>query len=305
MNAKSSLLEERDGAGEAPYGRKPLPERGLGGCSGYPPYLCPMPFFTDQLNRTITILSPPARIVSLVPSQTELLHSLGLEQEVVGITKFCVHPKEWHQTKERIGGTKNVNLQKVRSLQPNLVIANKEENTREQIEELAEEFPVWVSDVNTLGEALEMIRQIGAIVHRKAAAETLASAIQTAFDKLVIPAKKLRIAYLIWKDPYMTVGGDTFIHHLLQKAGFQNVFSSLQRYPVITVEELQDVNCDLLFLSSEPYPFQQNHLAELQDLLPAIRILLVDGELFSWYGSRLLQAPAYFQKLQAQSGLVL
>jgi len=195
-----------------------------------------MPVYTDQLQRAVAIPFPPQRIVSLVPSQTELLHALGLENEVVGITKFCVQPKEWHQTKERIGGTKNINLQKLRSLRPDLVIANKEENTREQVEELAKEFPVWISDVNNLADALSMINSLGEITGKQQTANELLSAIKIAFAQLQTLHPTPRVAYLIWKDPYMTIGGDTFIHHLLQQAGFQNVFASRQRYPVITLE---------------------------------------------------------------------
>lgn len=257
-----------------------------------------MPFFTDQLNRTIEMASPPQRIVSLVPSQTELLYHLGLEEEVIGITKFCVHPQKWFRQKQRVGGTKNVDLEKVAALQPDLVIANKEENVKAQIEELAKNFPVWVSDVNTPQDAYAMMQSIGEITGRKNTAESLVHQIRDNFSQLQTPDKKLQTAYLIWKDPYMTVGGDTFIHQMLEAAGMTNLFADRLRYPAITLDELQAVNCQLLLLSSEPYPFQQKHVDELQQQLPSTTVLPVDGELFSWYGSRLLQAPAYFQQLQ-------
>lgn len=263
-----------------------------------------MPFFTDQLNRTIELTAKPTRIISLVPSQTELLYDLGLETEVVGITKFCVHPERWFREKTRIGGTKNIHLKKVASLQPDLIIANKEENVQEQVEALAQQFPVWVSDVNTLTDAYAMIQAIGEITGKAEPAKAIVEKIQTQFSQFQIPNPKPQTAYLIWKDPYMTVGSDTFIHHLLEAAGFQNVFVQKKRYPVVTIEELQKSRCPYIFLSSEPYPFQQKHADELAQQLPHTQIILVDGEMFSWYGSRLLKAPAYFRRLQQQIGLM-
>jgi ABC-type Fe3+-hydroxamate transport system substrate-binding protein len=260
-----------------------------------------MPTFIDQLSRTVEIPFPPKRIISLVPSQTELLSDLGLEEEVIGITKFCVHPQKWFREKQRIGGTKNVHLQKIISLQPDLIIANKEENVKEQIEELATHFPVWVSDVNNLKDAYGMMQSIGEITNRKEAVQKLTTNIRHNFTHLPTPNIQLPTAYLIWKNPYITVGGDTFIHHLLETAGFQNLFADQQRYPQISIEDLKRANCRLLLLSSEPYPFKQKHVVELQEHLPDTKILLVDGEMFSWYGSRLLQAPAYFQNLQVAS----
>lgn len=263
-----------------------------------------MPLFTDQLNRIIELTAKPARIVSLVPSQTELLYDLGLETEVVGITKFCVHPERWFREKTRIGGTKNIHLEKVASLQPDLIIANKEENVQEQVEALAQQFPVWVSDINTLTDAYAMIQAIGKITGKAEAAKAVVEKIQTQFSQLQATNDKPKTAYLIWKDPYMTVGSDTFIHHMLEAAGFQNVFAKQERYPAVTIEALQETNCQCIFLSSEPYPFQQKHVEELRFNFPNTQIILVDGEMFSWYGSRLLKAPAYFRKLQQQIGLM-
>ena len=239
----------------------------------------------------------PRRIVSLVPSQTELLYSLGLNNEVAGITKFCIHPESWFRSKPRIGGTKNVHIDRVHSLQPDLVIANKEENVKEQVETLAEQYPVYISDVNNLDDACAMIRDIGAMTGTTEKAAALATTIQTSFQALTPLSPALRTAYLIWKNPYMTIGNDTFIHYMLSRCGLQNVFSDHTRYPAVTAEELQAANCEVLLLSSEPYPFRQQHIDELQEQLPLTKIMLVDGEMFSWYGSRLLQAPAYFDEL--------
>jgi ABC-type Fe3+-hydroxamate transport system substrate-binding protein len=256
-----------------------------------------MPSFTDQLDRTIILPGIPQRIVSLVPSQTELLYDLGLEAETVGITKFCVHPESWFRNKKRIGGTKNVHLDIVHSLQPDLIIANKEENVKEQVEALAAQYPVWISDVNNLEDACNMIHDLGIITGKTAKAIEIAKEVQQRFTQLQSLSPTLRTAYLIWKNPYMTIGNDTFIHYMLSQCGLQNVFADRTRYPAVTVEELQAATCQVLLLSSEPYPFKQQHIDELQNQLPGTRILLVDGEMFSWYGSRLLQAPGYIDAL--------
>jgi ABC-type Fe3+-hydroxamate transport system substrate-binding protein len=239
----------------------------------------------------------PKRIISLVPSQTELLHYLGLEQETVGITKFCIRPKEWYRTKTKIGGTKTLNIAAIKKLGPDLIIANKEENVKEQVEELAAEFNVLVTDVNNIADALQMITNIGRLTHKEAQAEDLISMIRLAFLKMHKAVPAINTAYLIWNKPYMTVGGDTFINDILKSAGFKNIFAHKSRYPVITVDELQQNDCRLLLLSSEPYPFKQKHIDELQRQLPQTKILLADGEMFSWYGSRMLLAVDYLNRM--------
>lgn len=241
----------------------------------------------------------PKRIVSLVPSQTELLYTLGLNERVVGITKFCVHPEEWFRSKQRIGGTKNINIDKILSLQPDLVIANKEENVKDQVEALAKRVPVLVTDINNLQQALGMIRDIGEITRTEEKAGELIEAIGKNFKALAdeVPVEKKTCAYLIWKDPYMTVGHDTFIHHMLQYCGFTNAFEHLARYPEVSVADMRAKGCEYILLSSEPYPFAEKHIHELNRELPQSKIILVDGEMFSWYGSRLLEAAEYFRRL--------
>ncbi|GAC1440582.1 MAG: helical backbone metal receptor [Sediminibacterium sp.] len=233
-----------------------------------------MLYFQDQMYRTIALPGIPQRIVSLVPSQTELLYSLGLTDEVVGITKFCVHPAEWYRTKTRIGGTKSINATLVASLRPDLILANKEENVKEQIETLAEIAPVWISDINDFEGALQMMQQTGTMT-----------------------SKQTEAGKLITSIPYMTVGGDTFISDMLDKCGLQNAFADQKRYPEITTTDLLLKKPKLILLSSEPYPFRQKHIDELSKVLPNTRILLADGEMFSWYGSRMLLATDYFRQL--------
>jgi ABC-type Fe3+-hydroxamate transport system substrate-binding protein len=269
-----------------------------------------MPVFTDQIGRSIALSHIPKRIISLVPSQTELLYSLGLEESVVGITRFCVHPQTWFRRKSRIGGTKAIDPVRVDALQPDLIIAGREENERPQIEALAERYPVWVSDVKTCADALAMIRSVGRITGTSTAADTLAveiahrfAALDAAFNSPAdtqsshVTAARPRVAYLIWKDPWMAAGGDTFIHDMLTYAGFTNVFEDKDRYPELDLSDLAGADITIL-LSSEPYPFRDRHIHEVKESLPQARVKLVDGEIFSWYGSRLLLAPAYFRQLR-------
>ncbi|SEM66531.1 ABC-type Fe3+-hydroxamate transport system, substrate-binding protein [Chitinophaga rupis] len=259
----------------------------------------------DQLHNEVSIPARPRRIISVVPSQTELLYHLGLEEEVVGITKFCVHPEEWFRNKTRIGGTKTLDLDKIRALQPDLIIANKEENQQEQITALQMEFPVWVSDIHTLDEALQMIRRVGEITGYAKQGLALSMQIQEQFKGLheALPVTELHAAYFIWRNPWMVAGGDTFIHHMLAACGLTNVLADMPRYPAVTLEELTTLFKDvppaqqLILLSSEPYPFKEQHIAEIQAVLPGAQIRLVDGEMFSWYGSRLLEAPEYLREL--------
>ena len=256
-----------------------------------------MAIYKDQAGKIITLLSTPARIISLVPSQTELLYDLGLDKKVIGITKFCVHPQQWFRNKTRIGGTKSIHIEQVKALEPDLIIANKEENVKEQVDELAALFPVWTSDISNLQQALQMISSIGEITGTSAKAQAMISMINNRFDQLSVQQPVIRTAYLIWQKPYMTIGGDTFINDMLTRCGFENVFKEQLRYPSITIEDIKSSNCQLLLLSSEPFPFKQNHAEELQKQLPLTKIMLADGEMFSWYGSRLLLAPAYFRSL--------
>lgn len=252
--------------------------------------------FKDQMQRTIRLGHVPERIVSLVPSQTELLYDLGLGDRVVGITKFCIHPEEWFRSKTRVGGTKNVDIAKVMALQPDLIIGNKEENQKEDILALEKLAPVWMSDIYTIDDSLAMIKDLGAILKVEDKAEALQHTIRSEFESLQPLKKAASVLYLIWKDPYMAVGPNTFVHHILtHHLGFTNA-TNQERYPVLELSDFQP-SPEYIFLSSEPYPFKDKHIDELQVLYPSAKIMLVDGEYFSWYGSRLVGAPAYFTQL--------
>jgi ABC-type Fe3+-hydroxamate transport system substrate-binding protein len=251
--------------------------------------------FIDQLGTSVTITYPPKRIISLVPSQTELLYSLGLESEVVGITKFCVHPKHWKSAKTIVGGTKEFRFDVIDALQPDLIIGNKEENYEEGIVQLREKYPVWMSDIVSFEDSLSMIEHVGELTNKIEAAKKLKESIVSQFSALQTLQSE-KVLYLIWRKPWMAAAKNTFIDSMLGKMGLQNALTT-SRYPELIDDEIRELNPSLVFLSSEPYPFKQKHVEELQEIFPTAKILLVDGELFSWYGSRMLLAPKYFGSL--------
>ena len=235
------------------------------------------------------------KIISLVPSITETLFDFGLTtDEVIGRTKFCIHPSDLVKNVEVIGGTKNLNIEKIRSLKPDLIIANKEENEKLQVEELMKDFKVWVTDIETLEDNEDFISDLGTLLNKENLALDFNQKIASVFTDIKVSASK-KVAYLIWKNPFMTVGSDTFINEVLVRSGFENLFKDRTRYPEISVEDLKDA--DLIFLSSEPFPFQQKHIDELQLELPNKKIVLVDGEAFSWFGTHLMKVGEYLQEL--------
>lgn len=239
----------------------------------------------------------------MVPSQTELLYALGLDEEVKGITKFCVHPPHWLKEKQRIGGTKNPNLPAIKALKPDLIVANFEENRKEDIEVLAREFPVWVTDVTNLDTAIQMIADLGKLLHKEKQALELGNKIlslKASKGHFLKNKKVLNAAYLIWKKPYMTIGGDTFINSMLLEAGMKNVFEGEKRYPEISLEDRGLKQAELILLSTEPYPFSHKDLEEMKEIFPQKEVLIVDGEMFSWFGSRILKAIPYLSGLRTR-----
>ncbi len=253
---------------------------------------------TDQTGRQVSFNFPPKRIISLVPSQTELLFDLGLEENIVGITRFCIHPKEKVGQVAKIGGTKRFNLDKIHELKPDLLIANKEENYREGIEELEKHYPVWISEIYTLDDAYAMMREIGRITNRSNERAALIKQLKASFLEWLPLNNELTAAYFIWRKPYMVAASGTFIDNMLGVFGVQNVFAHLTRYPEIEPELLKALQPDFIFLSSEPYSFNEKHFDEFKEFSPNSKVVLVDGEMFSWYGSRLKKAPVYFEKLK-------
>lgn len=261
-----------------------------------------MKTLTDQIGFQHSFEATPLRIVSLVPSQTELLFDLGLEEQIVGITKFCVHPLHFKSTKEIVGGTKKVNVNKIAALQPDIVICNKEENTIEIVEELRKICSVWVTDVRTIEDNLRMITDFGQLFNCRVEAQKWLDKLRFALEdfKSYIKEKPIqKVAYFIWKDPYMVAGADTYIDQILKLNHFENSYGNRSRYPEIELRKIRlEGDPALVFLSSEPYPFKEEDAFEIGRFTHHAKTVFVDGEMFSWYGSRLLKALAYFKKLQ-------
>lgn len=238
------------------------------------------------------------KIISLVPSITEALFDFGLDEtEIIGRTKFCIHPEEKVKKVEVVGGTKNLNIKKIKNLNPDLIIANKEENVKEQIEELMKDFKVWVTEIDDLDDNRKFLTDLGALLNKKETAEKFNKKIDQIFSELRTKRKK-KVAYLIWKDPYMTVGSDTFINHILEAIGLENIFSNRTRYPEINLNELK--SSEYVLLSTEPYPFKEKNIEELQKEIPQCQFKIVDGEAFSWYGTHLAKREDYFKNLQKE-----
>lgn len=255
--------------------------------------------FHDQMGRKVDITGSPQKIVSLVPPITELLFDLGLGDKLVGRTKFCIHPKGKVDKVPSIGGVMGLNYHRIEESKPDLILASREENGKQEINEIAKLLPVWVSDVRNLADALEMIQIIGTICGVEEKAKEIAEKIETEFEKLSeIPEEVINAVYLIWKNPLYTVGGDNFTNDMLKRVGIRNVFEDKnEAYPIVTGKEIRDRKPDYIFLPSEPYPFTKDDVQEFRGKFPKVEIKQVDGEYFSWYGSHLLKAPSYFKQL--------
>ena len=256
----------------------------------------------DQIGTEHKFTTLPKRIVSLVPSQTELLYDLGLEDSVVGITKFCIHPLHFKATKAIVGGTKNIKFDVILALQPDIIICNKEENTKEIVEQLSAICPVWVTDIYTIEDNLKMIQGFGELFNKKTEAQKWISKIESAqqdFEEFIRDKPIKKVAYFIWANPYMVAGNNTFINHLLKLNNFQNIYENKDgRYPEVNLEKIiEEGNPDYLLLSSEPFPFKEEHAVEIGQFTIKAKAIFVDGEMFSWYGSRLLKAFTYFKLL--------
>ena len=253
----------------------------------------------DQINQSLVFDKTPQRIVSLVPSQTELLVDLSLRENIQGVTKFCIHPESLRQSSTVVGGTKQVHFDKIKALNPDIILCNKEENTKEMVEELRAIAPVHVSDIKTIEDNLDLIEQYGILFKREQEALQLTSRISKRYIAFKIAMESYdfkKAGYFIWRKPYMAVGAETFINTMLEICRFKNVFTTFEgRYPEIDVKGMPEM--DALLLSSEPYPFSEQHIEELK-LYTAAVIVLVDGEYFSWYGSRILKAFDYFEQLR-------
>lgn len=233
------------------------------------------------------------RIISLVPSITETLIDLAPEM-VIGRTKFCIHPADFVKKLPVVGGTKNFHPEKVRELRPDLVIVNKEENEKEPVEELMKDLNVMVTNIENLDDNYKLIRELGEIVGQQKKAEEICQKTIRIFEENHLK-QSIRTGYMIWRKPYMTVGGDSFVNHILETLGFINIFNDRKRYPEIELKELDET--ELIILSTEPYPFSEKHIPEFSSELPDKKIIVADGEAFAWFGSRLSKLEDFYKNL--------
>lgn len=255
---------------------------------------------TDQIGQEHIFENTPERIISLVPSQTELLCDLGLEEKIVGVTKFCVHPFYLKEIKKVIGGTKQVHIDKIKALQPDIIIANKEENTIEIFEQLKDICPIWVTDIVSLDDNNQMINDFGVLFNRRTDAKKWIDKIKFAqkdFMNFVKDKPVYDVAYFIWRNPFMVAGNNTFINELLKINKFSNIYANREeRYPEIVINRIKlEGDPELVFLSSEPYPFKEEHAFEIGRHTHHGKTIFVDGEMFSWYGTRVVKAFEYFK----------
>jgi ABC-type Fe3+-hydroxamate transport system substrate-binding protein len=242
------------------------------------------------------------RIVSLVPSQTELLHDLGLEDQVVGITKFCVHPYHYKSIKLIVGGTKQIKIDKIKDLNPDIILCNKEENTKEIVEACRSICEVHVSELYNIQDTLELIRYYGERFNTRTRAVNICEKINRNLNDFKIYIKDkptIKVAYFIWRNPWMVAAKGTFIQHLLELNKFENIYANLERYPEVDINKIQqEGDPEVVMLSSEPYPFKDEHAFEIGRVAHHPKTIFVDGEYFSWYGSRLIKAFDYFKSIR-------
>jgi ABC-type Fe3+-hydroxamate transport system substrate-binding protein len=254
---------------------------------------------SDDIGLKVELERPPARVVSLVPSWTQTLFALGAGEMVVAATRFCVEPAEALAGIPRVGGTKNPNLREIVKLKPDLVIANAEENRREDIERLRElGVPVLTTYPRTVPGAVESILRLGRALDREAQAAALAREITLSVSGIeaglgVWSKLRLRAFCPIWKKPWMTFNADTYAHDVLRMMGFNNVFASAgERYPRTTVEEAVEHRPDIVLLPDEPYEFDHDDLEEMKAMLPVAlgrRVLLISGRDLHWYGVHMVE----------------
>lgn len=249
----------------------------------------------DDLSRDVIFSYPPQKIVSLCPSITETLFAIGAGELLVGRTDYCVHPQTKIRKIPAVGGTKNFRIDEIVALNPDLIIAEKEENPKNKILKLHDQIPVFVFSVESFNDALAMIAKLGELTGKEKESYDLLNRVRHAFED-IRPEGTQTAAYLIWEKPLMAAGNNTFINAMMEKAGFRNIFAERpERYPKITVRDLMDKKPETLILSTEPCTYTEADVKRYRQLLPNTNVILINGELFSWYGARMLKAAEFIQ----------
>ncbi len=254
---------------------------------------------TDDLGRTFSFKKPPRRIISLCPSVSETLLDLGLEGFLAGRTDYCIHPQNKIESIPGVGGPKSVSIQLLQSLCPDIIIAVKEENDKKTLENLAAlNYKCFIFDVNNFSDALNMIEKIGVIFNVEDRAQTMTEGIKKGFEGIGQVLKKLNFIYMTWSSPYIAAGTGNYINSLITGLGFNNCLSKhINRYVRLSLGELKKLSPDIVFLPSEPYNYTLYDKLKFEKIFPSARAVLVDGEMFCWYGSRMLKAAPYIKNL--------
>lgn len=254
--------------------------------------------FTDDMKEEIQMEDYPHKIISLCPSVTETLVKLGLKNQLTARTNYCYRPEGDVEGIKKIGGPKSIDMEAVDSTEPDLIIAVKEENDRQQIEKLREKHIVFVFDVNTYTEALDMIIRMGELMGKQEKAVEMADNIDKAFANIPQLKTPLTFLYLVWKDPLIAAGKRTYINNVLTSHGFSNCLDTfIQRYVTLNIEVFKKLEFDIAFLPTEPFEFNEDDKKDILAFFPETDVRLVDGEVFSWYGYRMLHAAEYLKKL--------
>jgi ABC-type Fe3+-hydroxamate transport system substrate-binding protein len=259
--------------------------------------------FTDALGRRVEAPSPPDRIVSLVPSLTETLFSFGAGHRVVGVTRFCVEPADGVSGLPHVGGTKDVDITAVLRLNPDLVIANAEENRREDIEALiGAGATVIVTFPRTVSDALDELKLLAEVTcATEAASVILDDSAHAIAQPVPAPGDAVPLFCPIWRRPWMTIGPDTYIHDFIRVCGGRNIFGdSEQRYPEVSLDDVRARGPEVVLLPDEPYPFADRHVGEVIEALGPVRIYLIDGKDICWYGPRIGPAVRTLRGLLAE-----
>ncbi len=252
----------------------------------------------DAAGRRVRLPVFPSRIIPLVPSITETLFVLGLDERLVGVTRYCTEPPASVAQKPKVGGQKDPDLKTIQSLQPDLVVANMEENRREDIEALAAMgIAVYTTFPRTVAEGIGMIRDLGRVTQTEKKAAVIARSLEELYREISAEATKrrpLRVFCPIWRRPYMSINRDTYVHDVLRTCGGENIFAGKsERYPQISLEEVADLKPEVILLPDEPYRFLPRHVVDFEpfrDAIPARvtgRTHFVDGKMLSWYGPRI------------------
>lgn len=261
---------------------------------------------TDATGEVMDFEQPARRIVSLVPSTTETAFALGAGERLVGVTRFCVRPAEALQRCSTVGGTKSPRLESIRELEPDLVLANQEENRREDVAALRRFTQVYVAFPRDVSSAIEEIDALGNLLGCTEAARSISTELRAALKRLREQAREhplFSFLYLIWRNPYMAAGRGTFISAFLNEIGGENAADVRQeRYPELTVDDIRGLHPDVVLFGSEPFPFREEHVTELHERLGAEQdrrpaCYLVDGQALSWHGVRMREGIPYLMRL--------